>query len=440
MVIGRSRTAATVGVLIGSVAAALVACGVESVDSGSTGGVDDSSTGGEGGAGGADDGGARTCPAGITVLLSDYTATQIALSSIEGETRSASFLSTASTETAGLAFALSGDVALPSSAPPSGQIVLLDRFGTNVITWADPKTGEVLRQLPVGTGFESNPQDYLEVGSGRAFVTRHSPNADAGAEEFDGGSDVLVIDTEEPAIVGRIPLPPAGDIPARPARMVRLGDEVIVSLARVAADWTSTAEAELVGLSIEDEEIAWRHTLTGLKSCGRPTLSPDGSRFAVACSGAMNTDGEIDALDQSALVLFDAKKRPLREVARYTAEDIAGEPIQGRVAFASEELVLLSTHTAYGGSTHNRWLAYDLEQGTTTELLEAPPDDQGEGRGLVFTSTTCFPGCSDVCLMADGANAVLQRVRIDDDGSLELLEPIQVETKVGMPPRGIGLR
>src|SRR5690606_40890929 len=84
-----------------------------------------------------------------------------------------------------------------------------------------------------------------------------------------------------------------------------------------------------------------------LKSCGRPTLSPDGSRFAVACSGAMNTDGEIDALDQSALVLFDAKKRPLREVARYTAEDIAGEPIQGRVAFASEELVLLSTHTAY---------------------------------------------------------------------------------------------
>ena len=454
MVIGRSRTAATLGVLVGGAVLAAVACGVESAGPGGTGGVDDPSTGGTssgtggsgmsgGGAAGA--GGAATeepksCPAGITIVLSDYSATQVALSSIEGETLSASFLSTASTETAGLAFALSGDVALPSSPPPSKRIVLLDRFGTNVITWADPKTAQVIDQLPVGTGFESNPQDYLEVGDGKAFVTRYNPNASPGEEEFDEGNDVLVIDTEEPAILGRIPLPMAAEIPPRPSRMLRLGDEVVVNLARVAEDWSATGEAELVGLSIADEEVVWRHTLTGNKSCGRPTLSPDGTRLAVACSGAMNTDGEIEALAQSALILFDATERPLQEIDRFSAEDIAGEPIQSRVAFASDDVVLLVTQTSWDGSTNNRWLAYDLGTGVTTELLEAPPDDEGKGRGLVFTSTTCFPGCSDVCLMADGAAGELQRVRLESDGSLELLTPIRVENTVGMPPRAIGLR
>src|SRR5690606_35822633 len=87
-----------------------------------------------------------------------------------GETQSASIISTASSETDGLAFALSGDVALPSAPADSGHLVLLDRFGTNVVSWIDPATAEVVSQLPVGTGFESNPQDYVEFGE-RAFIS-----------------------------------------------------------------------------------------------------------------------------------------------------------------------------------------------------------------------------------------------------------------------------
>jgi hypothetical protein len=97
------------------------------------------------------------CDQGTVVLLTDYTSTQIALSTLDGTTLSPAFLSTASMKASGLAFALSGDVALPNVTPASGSVVLMDRYGTNVITWADPSSAKVFAQLPVGIGFESNP-------------------------------------------------------------------------------------------------------------------------------------------------------------------------------------------------------------------------------------------------------------------------------------------
>ncbi len=412
-------------VLLAMGAVAVSACGVDSTGA-DTGGVESSN----------DD----SCPGGVAVVLSDYVSTQIALSSLEGETQSASLISTASTDTDGLAFALSGDVVLPSAPADSGRIVLLDRFGTNVITWVDPTTAEVLDQLPVGTGFESNPQDYVEVGDDIAFVSRWGTNADPDQEDFDGGDDVVVIDTSEPAIVGRIAMPTADDLPARPGALARLGDEVIVVLDRVSEDYSTTGEAMLVGLSIEDRKVVWEQTLEGLKACGRPTLSPDGSRLAVACSGALTAEGNIEDIAQSTLVLFDAKKTPLEEVERYSAEDIAGEPIQSSVAFASDDIALLKTQTAWGGDSNNRWLGFDLTTGKAETLLEASSDPDGAGLGLVYTGMTCAPGCSTTCLLADGDAGVIQRVRLESDGSLELLDPITVEDTVGLPPRGLSLR
>src|SRR5512142_202362 len=102
------------------------------------------------------------CPLGIAARLGDpnYMASQVALTALDGTVLSASFISTASAQTDGLAFALSGDTALPNTAPASGRIVVIDRYGTNVLTWVDPSTARVQAQLSVGTGFESNPQDY----------------------------------------------------------------------------------------------------------------------------------------------------------------------------------------------------------------------------------------------------------------------------------------
>lgn len=404
---------------------ACVGCNVASTGE-STGGVQDGSRDSD-------------CPAGVAVVLTDFFSTQIALSDLEGETQSASFISTASTETDGLAFALSGDVALPSAPVARGRLVLLDRFATNVITWVDTATAEVVAQLPVGTGFESNPQDYVEVG-GRAFVSRWGQNVDPGKEDFDTGGDILVVDPDVPAIVDSIVLPTADDLPARPGALLHLGGEILVTLERVALDFGSTGEAMIVGVSPEEQAVTWQQTLTGFKACGRLELSPDGERLALACTGGIDSDGVSEDLSQSALILFDAHDRPLREVQRFPAEEIAGEPLQNAVTFVDDETVLLKTQTPWGGETHNRWLAFHLEREEPTELLQAGPGDDGAGQGLVYGGMACAPGCSDHCLLADGDAGVLQRVRAGEDGALELLDPIQVEDRVGLPPIGLSHR
>jgi hypothetical protein len=146
----------------------------------------------------------------------------------------------------------------------------------------------------------------------------------------------------------------------------------------------------------------------------------------------------VEDLDQSVLLLFDAEQRPLEEIGRYSAEQVAGEPLQSSVAFATDGVVLLKTQTPWGGSTNNRLLALDLESGEAQTLVEAQADEDGEGKGIVYGGLLCAPGCSDVCLMSDADVGALQRVRVAAEGAVELLSPITVEDEVGLSPIALG--
>jgi hypothetical protein len=374
------------------------------------------------------------CPAGVVIVLSDFSSTQIALSALDGTTLSESFLSTASTEVSGVSFALSGDVALPSETPRSGRVVLLDRYGTNVITWADPTTGDVLAQLPVGSGFESNPQDYLELDGARAYVSRWGQNTEPGSERFDEGGDLLIIDTAQPAIVGRVAFPNQAELPPRPAGMARIGRDIAVTLQPLSLDFSTASEGVLIGVSPSSDRIVWEHRLSGLTGCGGAETTSDGARFAVACAGALDPDGNLRALSESGIVLFDSTETPPRELRRFSAEELVGEAVQGEVRFADERRLLFKTQTALEGATNNRLLVLDFESGNVTELLAA---QAGRGLGITYGGLFCAPGCSDVCLMADAERGVLQRWRVSSSG-LERIEPVTVETKVGLPPRSLG--
>lgn len=435
------------------VLAGAVACNVESTANEGSGGIGDDDTqdddakhnddtqdddvssaadaGPEGDAGKAEP--PLECPQGVTVVMSDFFSTQVALGTVEGETLSASFISTGSSETAGLAFALSGDVVVPTQAPESGRVVLLDRFGTNVITWLDPRNAKVLGQLPVGTGFESNPQDYVEIGGGLAFVSRMGQNAEPGKEDFDRGGDVLVIDTEEPSIEASIELPVEGGFPPGPSSMVRLGDRVLVNLERYLPDFSAAGEAMWASLSAKTQEIEWVEPLPGYKDCGAPVLSPDGTRLAMACTGFIQYTGAIEDLSQSAILLFDPKEDPPALVETYPAEEIAGEPLQDTLAFASNDLLLFKTQSQYFGPTNNRLLALSLSSGDLTELLEARPNSDGTGKGVVFGAIRCAPGCTNVCVMSDSDRGVLQRFRVVD-GEVRDIADVRVDESVGLSP------
>jgi hypothetical protein len=377
------------------------------------------------------------CPSAAVVVMSDFLSSQVALARLDGETLCGSFASTSRSEASALAFPFSGDLVAPSSPPSSGHVVLLDRFGTNVVSWLEPRTGAVLAQLPVGTGFQSNPQDYLEISPDRALVSRWGEDPVPGSEAFDGGGDLLVLDTEAPAIMGRIELPRPDEFAPRPAGLTPHGDVVLVTLQRAAVDVKSMGEALLAGVDPDAESVRFTVPLPGLKNCGRVTPSPSGERAVIACSGYVDRAGAPADIGESALVVLDLTRAIPAELSRLRAVDVAGTALQSDVAFYSDTGLLVKTQTPLGGDEDNRLLALDLETGVATELARASRRSNGSGEGVVYGGLLCSPGCADTCLLADADQGVLLRWSIVEDG-LEALPPLAVRGSVGLPPRELG--
>jgi hypothetical protein len=379
------------------------------------------------------------CPAAALVVMSDFISTQVSLHRLDGATICGSLVSSARSETTPIAFALSGDVVLPSNPPSSGRVVLLDRYGTNVVSFLDGSSGAFTAQLAVGTGFEANIQDYLEIDDTLALVSRWGENPVPGQEAFDAGGDLLVIDTRAAAIVARIELPRDDAWPPRPAALTRLGEHAVVTLQRFALDIKSQGDGVLVGVGLESRSVEWSLALAGLKNCGAFTPSPDGALAAVACTGFVDRNGEGARLAESGLVLFELGTVPPLEVARFPASDLLGEPIQAELEFFGDRRLLLKTQTPLGARGNNRVLALDLDRGAEQAqvVLEARPGDDGSGLGVVFGGMLCTPGCAERCLVADAARGVVARFAIEEAGLVEL-PSLAVSGSVGLPPRDVG--
>lgn len=408
--------------------------GLGGADQGSGGSAGESGSGGSAGEAG-DPEPAEGCPSGVALLMSDFLSTEIALLDLSGRVQNPSFLSTGSTATDGLAFPLSGDVFVPLGL--AGELVVLDRYGTNVVSFVNPETGKVRAQLPVGMGFESNPYDYLQLSKDEGVLLRFAQNPNPGSLDFDEGGDLLFIDSKQAKITSNVVFESYEGLPPGPSRVTLLGDDLFVTLERLSADYTKTGEAMIVPVPLATRTIGEPIALAGLKSCGALVPVPGRDEVATACTGRIDTTGEAEDLSQSALVFFDAGSRPLRELRRIPASAIAGEPLQAQIAFASEKVALVKTLTAYGGDKHNRLLAVDLETEETTELLEALPDSMGRGRGVSFGTIHCAPGCADVCLMPDGSRGEVARIKVQS-GRARLQSPTLLEDTAGLPPANLG--
>lgn len=380
--------------------------------------------------GGGDPGALRTCERGVVVVTSDYRSTNIVVSALDGTPLSPSFVSSGATKP-GLSLALSGDVDVPATAPPSGRVVLIDRYGTNVLTWMDVETAEVIAQLPVGQGFESNPHDYIEVNADRALVSRFGSNPTPGAEPFDEGGDLLVIDTTKFAIVGRIAMPEEDErLLPRPSGMTRLGDEVIVTLGRLAADFSDVGDGRFVGVSPAENAVTWTVDIPGLHGCGRAAVSPSGERLAVACSSRFDPSTQRFDPAASDIVIYDARSTPPEELERLDVARRLDAGIRPALAFASEDVLLA---TAFGGnaSPGDRVFSVHLPTGDITPLGEATEP-------FVFGGVRCSPGCGDICLLSDAERSALRRWKVTASGALEPLEDVILDTRIGLPPRSLG--
>lgn len=371
----------------------------------------------------------RTCDRGVLVVASDFKSTNVVVSGLDGVTLSGSFVSSAAAKP-GLTLALSGDVDVPYVAPRSRRAVILDRYGTNVITWLNVDTAEPIGQLPIGQGFESNPHDYIEVDDTRAFVSRYGANLRPGAQPFDEGGDLLILDLRSRSIAGRIAMPEDDPrlLPC-PAEMNWLGREVVVTLARWSRDFAAVGEGRFVGVSPETETVAWRVDVPGLDACGRVAVSPDGHYAAIACSGRYDFDTKRYDTSRSDIVLFDATQRPPTELRRFRVAVQLDSSIQPTLVFASARALL---GTAYGGNATvgDQAFALDIESGALTALVTS-------AKPFVLGGIRCSPGCGDICLLCDAAANRLRRWKATASG-FEELSSVVLESIVGLPPRTIG--
>jgi hypothetical protein len=91
----------------------------------------------------------------------------------------------------------------------------------------------VIRQLPLAVDFAANPHDALQAIDGSLFVTRYGSDPDG----LLGGDDVAVFGADG-TLVQTIVFTPTGT-PARPDRMARFGDDVLITLNHVEPDFAS---------------------------------------------------------------------------------------------------------------------------------------------------------------------------------------------------------
>lgn len=385
------------------------------------------------------------CGRGLVVVGSDYQSTNVSLVGLDGEVLSSSFLSSATTS-ATLTAPLSGDVAVPTMPAEGREIVLLDRYPAAVLSWVAVADGGVRAQLDVATGFAANPQDYAPVADGKAYVSRYETNPTPGSEPFDGGSDLLVVDSDAAAVSGRIDLraalqPGEEAYAPHPNRIVQAGRFAFVLLAAYSSSYVESAPSRIATIDTGSDRIVDVTLLDGLHGCAGLMAKPDGAALAVTCSGQFGGSA-TPSPDASAVVLF-ALEQPaspddhptLIERARRSAAALTGAPLGFTVDFTPSGHLLLTAMGQFGTGGSPDVVDRLIEVEPTTgeyrviHTTDSLPFELGEVR--------CTLPC-DGCYAADAEAGHLLRLAVGADGWLTVAEAIAVDTAIGLPPRGLG--
>jgi hypothetical protein len=381
------------------------------------------------------------CGRGLIIVGTDYQSTNVSLVGLDGAVLSSSFISSGSTSSA-LSAALSGDVVTSTTPQLGEEVVLIDRYPASVVTWLDVATGEVRAQLEVRTGFPSNPQDYLALSDDEAYVSRYETNPTPGQVEHDGGGDVLIIDPSVPSITGRIDLQPAVTEPGflpRAGRMVRDGDSVYVLLAAYDQTFASSAPSRIV--TLRDGAIAGVTVLDGLHGCSSLAIEPlsTSPRLAVACSGNFGGDESATLAESGVVILATFEDDIPVEIRRHAA---SAQPFGFGLDFIDDRRVLATALGSFGNGgpdVTDALLVVDIDSGDVTTVLRGKelPFELGDVRcttAVALEGSTA--GCSS-CWLADGEAGRLHRISVDADGAI-VAESIQVDSSIGLPPRGVG--
>ena len=335
-----------------------------------------------------------TGPSQLALISTDFAST--AVSVVSDDVVSADWI-TSGTTAPSLTATLGGDVVFPTEPSPAGQLMVIDRFGKNVVTNLC-LSGGVIGQLSVGTdSFGGNPHDVVITGSG-AWVTRYDPNIAPGAAPEDAGSDVIGFDPATMERNGmRIDLSDFagmvsgmdGDavvdvqIAARPDRMVVVGGEYLaIGLDRLPIDQAASARGfgpgQMALVDLATMEVS-AIDLPGGANCGQ--VSRFGDDIMVACKGYSNLGfggaGERETSGIYRVSIAEDGTGSVSAMWQPSEGDLV--PVWSIVAVAADQIVGLHLGD-FGAGTADEIALVDLSEGSTTSLWESGgPFSMGQG-------------------------------------------------------------
>ncbi len=267
----------------------------------------------------------------LAVLGSDYKSSALSLLAADTQVRVGAALWHSGSQVSAATTALSGDAALAQTPWDDGRIVIIDR-GNAVITFWQP-TDRSIRQIPVSTGFYSNPQDVIPIDAHKMYVVRmkRNPAPTADPADFDEGDDVLIVDPTDGKLLGRIDLAPYASEPglvAAGSRVPWAGIRLWLPLQSLAADFSHQGDARILEIDPVTDSIIHQVDIPNIKNCIAMSWQPDIQGFVAVCPGAYS-----DKADQGAhagiVLLTPGNAMPSAQVL-FHASDFGGATTLGR--------------------------------------------------------------------------------------------------------------
>lgn len=406
--------------------------------------------------------GDATHDAFFAVVSSNYTgASSISLLGEDGSVVDAEWVGSA-TDNPDLRTPFSEDVVLATTGPSRRYLTVLER-SLGVVTRFDLDEGTVIGQLRTDSSpandeaaYHSNPQDVVFMADS-AWISRWQPNPDPGADEAEGGNDLIEVDVETwERGEGRIDLSSLDETvmepvydenfevidmveataAASPARLVRTGDFIAVGLTRITASYTYGPGA----LAIVDPasgEITDTLDLPPLKNCGDIVpVAGNAMRVLVPCVGDYAFLGP-----ETGLTLVEVNADGKAEIVEsYLVADHDGAAATGqypvslggtRVLAVASGSLDLDTGAAL---TFDTMYVIDLASGDQEQLFEsdgafsigAPSFDPDTGLVLV-------PDAGDM----EEPSIGLRSFQLGDDGDLAEGDFIEVAADSGLAARQV---
>ncbi len=394
------------------------------------------------------------------VLSSDYTASSISILDHEGNVVADDYIHSGSTS-AGLVTTLSGGVTLPSRSGEHGVLVILDRFMSDVITRIRLSDGAILGQVKAHTppaegaqgGYSSNPQDYVLIDEHTAWVSRYEPNLDPAPAPIDRGTDLLRIDpstmqrTDERIDLSAFDTTGARVDPdtqqeeevkifARPSLMVRVGEQLVVGLSRLAFDFSAIAEGAVALVDLPTRS-AQAIALPGLANCSDVSKIADrDDAVLVSCAGFWQ-DAEGESTAGLAILGVREGTATIEHIWRASEHPGAQIAVNYPVSLGGTRVGAIEVGDALATpSTPDAFVVVDLASGAQSELFRIQSAFTiGAGTYDPQRRLLLVP---DASVDANGKpTAGIRRFSLDEGGALHELPLVSVAVSTTLPVREV---